>query len=130
LKKNSKFSSRTHSIRIALEGLITLLVLEPNARIHALFTVGVIAAGWLSDLKVIEWVVLTLTVGFVWMAEAFNTAVEKMLDLFHPEMDPEVKAIKDLSAGAVLISALTAVVVGLLIFGPRLWTFVTAIFLN
>jgi diacylglycerol kinase (ATP) len=54
----------------------------------------------------------------------FNTAVEKLVDLTNPEIHPTAKAIKDISAGAVLVSALTAVLVGVLIFGPRLWDWI------
>ncbi|MEJ2448125.1 MAG: diacylglycerol kinase family protein [Anaerolineales bacterium] len=109
------------AVRIALDGLKQVFVSEPNARIHALITLAIIIAGWLFKISRLEWLSLALTVGLVWVAEIFNTAVEKLVDLASPEIHPAAKAVKDISAGAVLASAVTAVVVGILIFGPRLW---------
>ncbi|MEJ2413285.1 MAG: diacylglycerol kinase family protein [Anaerolineales bacterium] len=119
-KKKSP-GSRITAVRIALDGLKQVFVSEPNARIHALITLAVIIAGWLFQISRLEWLSLALTVGLVWVAEIFNTAVEKLVDLASPEIHPAAKAVKDISAGAVLASAVTAVVVGILIFGPRLW---------
>ena len=119
------FGSRIKSIRIALDGLKQVFISEPNARIHALITLVVAAAAGLFQISRGEWIALGLTVGLVWVAEIFNTAVEKLVDLASPEIHPTAKAIKDISAGAVLVSALTAVLVGILIFGPRLWEWVS-----
>jgi len=119
--KKLSSSSRIKAVRIALDGLKQVFVSEPNARIHALITLGVFIAGWLFKISRLEWLSLVLTVGLVWVAEIFNTAVEKLVDLASPEIHPAAKAVKDISAGAVLASAVTAVVVGILIFGPRLW---------
>jgi diacylglycerol kinase (ATP) len=68
-----------------------------------------------------EWVVLTLTIGLVLAAEGFNTAIEATVDLATRDRHPLARIAKDVAAGSVLICALTAVVVGVLIFGPRLW---------
>lgn len=122
MKKTSDLESRRHSLWIALEGLKQVLLAEPNARIHAVLTLAVFAGAWLFKLNAREWAILALTVGLVWMAEAFNTAVERLVDLVQPEYHPAAKAVKDISAGAVLVSALTAVLVGLLLFGARLWS--------
>jgi len=119
IKKSSV--SRITAVRIALDGLKQVFDSEPNARIHALITLAVFIAGWLFKISRLEWLSLVLTVGLVWVAEIFNTAVEKLVNLASPEIHPAAKAVKDISAGAVLASAVTAVVVGILIFGPRLW---------
>ncbi len=119
--KKLSSSSRIKAVRIALDGLKQVFVSEPNARIHGLITLGVFIAGWLLKISRLEWLSLVLTVGLVWVAEIFNTAVEKLVDLASPEIHPAAKAVKDISAGAVLASAVSAVVVGILIFGPRLW---------
>lgn len=122
--KRNDLGSRLRSIRIALGGLKQVLVLEPNARIHGLITLIVFGAAWLLQLSRVEWVLLVITVGLVWMAEVFNTAVEKLVDLASPERNPAAKAVKDISAGAVLVSALVSILVGLLLFGPRLWLWI------
>jgi diacylglycerol kinase len=119
--KKTPHGSRIQALRIALDGLTQVFISEPNARIHALITLVVFAAAWLFQISRLEWITLGLTVGLVWVAEIFNTAVEKLVDLASPEIHPAAKAVKDISAGAVLASALTAILVGILIFGPRLW---------
>jgi len=84
-------------------------------------TVCVLALGaWLS-LSRIEWAILALTMGLVWIAEFFNTALEAVVDLASPDIHPLAKVSKDVGAAAVLIAAITSVVVGLAILGPPLW---------
>jgi len=75
-----------------------------------------------------EWITLVLTIGLVWAAELFNTAVEVMVDLISPERRITAKICKDISAGSVLVTASISILVGLLIFGPPLWDWVRGIF--
>lgn len=130
MSKNSDFSSRIQSIRIALDGLKQVLRTEPNTSIHALFTLAVFSAALIFKLDRTEWALLILTVGFVWAAEVFNTAVEKLVDLASPEFHDTAKTVKDISAGAVLVSVLAAIGVGALLFGPPLirWFAESALF--
>jgi diacylglycerol kinase len=93
---------------------------EPNARIHALATVVVVVAGFLLDINRIEWLIVLLTLAAVWSLEAVNTALEAVCDAVSPEDNPEIGRAKDAAAGAVLVAAIAAVLVGLLIFGPPL----------
>lgn len=72
----------------------------------------------------LEWIFLLVVIGLVWVAEIFNTAVEELVDLISPQQNPSAKVIKDLSAGAVLVSAILSVLVGVLIFGPRIWAWI------
>jgi len=95
---------------------------QPNAWIHATATVCVIALGVWLGLNWIEWAILVLTMGLVWTAEFFNTALEAMVDLATPEIHPLAKVSKDVGAAAVLASAMAAVLVGLFILGPHLLT--------
>ena len=113
--------SRLRSIQIAFGGIIHVLVTQQNARIHAGFTVAVILLGLLLDISYLEWMILLLVIGSVWSAEFFNTAVELVADHVSPDEDPVVKIIKDVSAGGVLIAVIISILIGLLIFGPRLW---------
>ena len=87
-----------------------------------LAAVGVVGLGFWLQLNQTEWAIILTQIGLVWAAEAFNTAIEKLCDLVSPNHHPQVKAIKDLSAGAVLLVVLVAVVVGSLIFGKKLFT--------
>jgi diacylglycerol kinase (ATP) len=113
--------SRLASFRYAFGGLWFMLRTQRNAWIHAAATACVVALGlWLS-LSRIEWAILALTIGLVWMAEFINTALEAVVDLASPDIHPLAKVGKDVGAAAVLVAAFTSVVVGLLILGPALW---------
>lgn len=91
---------------------------QHNAWVHAGATVVVVIAGLLFRITVAEWCWLVLAIMVVWTAEALNTAFEFLADATSPEYHPLVKHSKDVAAGAVLISAIGAVVVGLMVFGP------------
>lgn len=108
------------SFRFAGQGIIDLFRYENNAKVHLLIAGLVTLLGlWLS-LSRLEWAIVITQVGLVWAAEAFNTAIEKLCDFVSPGLHPQIKAIKDVSSGAVLILATTAVIVGLIIFGGHL----------
>ena len=121
--------SRWRSIQIALEGIKQVLTTQQNTWIHAGFSLAVILFGFLLDISRLEWMVLLLVIGFVWAAEMFNTAIEILTDHISPEENPTIKIIKDISAGGVLISAMISVLVGLLLFGPRLWSWISHLIL-
>ena len=112
--------SRLRSFRFALRGLRAMLRSQHNAWIHALATLAVVAAGLLLRIDAGEWVAITLAIVAVWTAEALNTALEALGDAASPEFHPRVELAKDVAAGAVLIAAVGAAVVGALVFVPRL----------
>lgn len=93
---------------------------ESNARIHAIATIAVIAAGFAIGINRTEWLAITLAITIVWCAEGFNTAFESLCDVASPEFHPKVERAKDIAAGAVLITAIAAVVIFLLVFGHHL----------
>jgi len=97
-----------------------MLRTQVNARIHLLATVVVVAAGFWWKLSASEWVAIVAAIGLVWTAEAMNTAIEAVVDLVSPEYHVIAGRAKDIAAGAVLCAAITAVVIGALIFGPKL----------
>jgi diacylglycerol kinase (ATP) len=108
------------SFRHALAGAVHILRTQRNARIE--LAIGVVAIGlasWLGFTP-IEWAVLALTITLVVGLEWINTALELAVTLASPQRHPTARAAKDVSAAAVLVSAIGAVVVGLLLFGPRL----------
>lgn len=104
----------------AAAGIVYVLRTQRNARIHAAIAVAVIAVGLLLGLPRIDWAVLILTIGMVFIAEFVNTVVEALVDLISPQIHPLARVAKDVSSGAVLVLALVAVAVGLLILGPPL----------
>ena len=115
-----QFTERLRSFRFALAGIWTVLRSQRNAWVHAAATVVVVAAGLLLGLSASEWAVLVLAMMAVWTAEALNTALEFLADATSPQFHPLVKQAKDVAAGAVLIAAIGAVVIGLLVLGPHL----------
>jgi len=114
------FSREAESFACAFRGIAALLKSEVHARIHLVATVAVIALGWWFAIMPGEWIAVVLAIGLVWVAEALNTAIEYVADLSHPDEHPEVKKLKDLAAAAVLFASIIALVVGLLVFWPRL----------
>lgn len=116
----SPLRRRLRAFADAARGLGAMLASEPNARIHALATVLVVAAGLGFGIDRGEWLAVVLAIGAVWTAEGMNTAFEALCDVASPDPHPLVARAKDVAAGAVLCAALAAVVVALLVFGPRL----------
>jgi diacylglycerol kinase (ATP) len=121
-------ASRLASFRHAFAGWWHVLRTQRNAWIHAIISTGVLVLGLWLGLNRIEWASLLLTMALVWMAEFVNTALEAVVDLASPDLHPLAKIGKDVGAAAVLVSALTAVIVGLLILGPPLWAKVIILF--
>lgn len=91
-----------------------------NAWIHILLAIIGVALGFYLDIDRYDWIFLIIIIGFVLAAEAFNTAIEIDIDLTSPEYHPYARDTKDVAAGAVLISAITAFIVGILIFSKYL----------
>lgn len=114
------FKKRIKSFSYAFRGIADLVKNEHNARIHCVAAIAVLIAGFILHLSVIEWVAVTICIGGVFMAEGFNSAVEALADKICKEDDLLIKRSKDIAAGAVLIMALTSVVVGLIIFLPKI----------
>jgi diacylglycerol kinase len=112
------------SFGCALAGFWHVIKTQRNMRIHLAVGAAVIAAGLALGLDWTQWAVLALTMGFVLVAEMFNTVAEAALDAATPYYHPLVKIAKDVAAGAVLVTALVSVGVGLLVLGPPLWSVV------
>lgn len=109
------------AFRFAFSGLWYTLRTQRNMRIHlAIAGVVTILGLWLK-LSADQWAVLALTSGLVLVTEMTNTVIETFVDLVCPDYHPLAKIVKDVMAGAVVLTALVAVVVGLLILGPPLW---------
>jgi diacylglycerol kinase (ATP) len=119
MNKPFQFTGRIRSFKFAFVGIWTMLKSQHNAWIHACATVTVVGAGLFFGVSPAEWCWLVLAVMAVWTAEALNTAFEFLADVASPEYHPLVKHAKDVAAGAVLLSAIGAGVIGLLVLGPH-----------
>ena len=120
--KNKGFTlrSRIRSFGYAFRGTKSLVTQEPNAWIHCCAAACVIIAGGLLGLSRWEWVAVVIVIGAVLAAEAFNSAIEALSDLVSPGYNEAIKRTKDLAAGAVLLTAISAAIVGLIIFLPKI----------
>jgi diacylglycerol kinase (ATP) len=116
------FSGRLRSLRCAQRGIAVMLRTQHNAWLHAIATGLVLAAGLLAGLSTAEWCWIVLAVVAVWTAEALNTAFEFLTDVASPTFHPIAGQAKDVAAGAVLIASAGALVIGALVFAPRLLT--------
>lgn len=117
-------SARLRSVRYALRGIGVMLRTQHNAWVHAVATVAAVGAGFVLGIGRLEWLAVVLAIMAVWTAEALNTAFESLCDVASPEFHPMVERAKDVAAGAVLVAATGSVVIGLLVFGPRLLAWV------
>lgn len=109
------------SFRFAFSGLWYALRTQHNTRIHLSVAVAVVALGAWLNLPFTQWALLTLAIGFVLVGEMLNTVAETLVDLISPGYHPLAKIVKDVTAGAVLLTAIISVIVGLLVLGPPLW---------
>lgn len=112
--------SRVTSFKNALIGWWHVIKTQQNAWIHALATVSVILAAFWLRISLRDWAVLIIAIAMVWMAEFLNTALEIVVDLASPDLHPLARVGKDVGAASVLISAASAVIIGVLILGPPL----------
>ena len=119
--KQFSFRDRANSFRYAWEGIYSFFAREHNAWIHLAATVTMFLAAWWFSVSRSEMILLIVATGFVWVAEIFNTAIEKTMDFISPEYHPRVKVIKDLSAAAVLVAAFVSMITGALIFIPKIF---------
>lgn len=117
MKKPFTFRSRIHSIRYALRGLHTLFRTEPNIGIHLLATITVVLFAVYRNPGKSGWIALVISIALVWIAEAFNTAMELLCDLYTGHaFHPIVRQIKDISAAAVLLAAIASLVIAGFVF--------------
>ena len=112
------FKKQVRSFGYAWNGLKTCIGQEQHLDFLLLAAVAVTVCGWLLGISRMEWIAVTLCIGMVIAAELFNTAVETLTDLVSPEWNALAGKTKDIAAGAVLVTAITAAVVGLIVFTP------------
>ena len=115
------FLSRVRAFHYAFQGWSYVLRTQRNAWIHSLIATIVFLLGLWLDLSLQDWAIIILTAAFVFSAEFINTALEAVVDLATSEHHPLAKIGKDVGAAAVLVAALSAILIGLLLLGPPLW---------
>ncbi len=111
-----------NSFKFAFAGIVSSFKSEKNMKIHIAVMVLVIICGFIFKLNISEWITCVISFGIVIGSELFNTAIETIVDMISPEYNEKAKLAKDLSAGAVLVFAISSAIVGLLIFIPKIIT--------
>jgi len=119
---NQKFSikSRFKSFKYAINGLKILIRNEHNSRIHLVAMIIAIVLGIILKISNIEWIVIVIVIGFVFSTEIINSAIEKLADFVSPDYHETIKKVKDLSAAMVLVCALVSLIVGIIVFIPKI----------
>jgi len=107
-----KFTPAFHGVRNLLS--------DTNFIIHLVIAILVVAAGFILSISPLEWMIVILCIGMVLALEGFNSAIEKLCDLYKKEHHSQIKTIKDISAAGVLIAALISAIAGLIIFLPKI----------
>ncbi len=116
--KQFSLRQRLLSFKYAIRGISLVLWAEHNFRIHLLATILVVSLGLNYDLTRQDWLWLTLAIALVLITETLNTAIEHLVDLTEPNQNPLAGKVKDIAAGAVLMAAITSVIIGITIFWP------------
>jgi diacylglycerol kinase (ATP) len=124
IPKPFSWRARGMSFQYAYQGLIALFRTEHNAWIHGGLTIAALLLSITFHISKTEWMLLVMAMALVWMAEIINTAIEKAVDFISTEKHPQIKLVKDLAAAAVLVSAVAALIIGTIIFLPKLLTHV------
>jgi len=121
--KSQEFSirARVKSFRFAFDGIACFFQREHNAWLHFMATIAVLTLTVLVGVTKTELLALIFAIGFVWVAEMFNTCIERVMDFVSVQQHPEIKFIKDLASGAVLTAAITALATGAIVFIPKLF---------
>ena len=124
------FLSRLHSFRYAFHGWHYVLRTQRNAWIHSCIATAVFIVGLWLQIPPRDWAIIILTAALVFTAEFLNTSIEAVVDLASPDHHPLAKIGKDVGAAAVLVSALAAILIGLLLLGPPLLQKLTTLIPN
>jgi diacylglycerol kinase (ATP) len=121
--KKTPFSviARLRSFKYAANGLLFFFKNQPNGQVHLFATLVVVFVALFVGVSSIEWLFVCLAITLVVSSEIFNTAIEALADKVEPDVHPQIKIVKDLAAGAVLVCATFALIVALVIFIPKIF---------
>jgi diacylglycerol kinase (ATP) len=118
-KDNTFLSGRLKSVTFAVKGAIKLISTEHSIMVQFSLAILMTIAGFCFNITKTEWLFQILSIGLVMSIEGLNTAVEKVADFIHPDYHERIGFIKDIAAGAVLFAAITAIIIGLIIYTPK-----------
>ena len=118
-QENGFVIGRIKSLKFAIKGFWLLMTTEHSIMVQMAIGVLMSLVGWWLDISATEWILQILAIGLVLVAESLNTAVEKICDFIHPDYNERIGFIKDISAGAVTFAAITAIIIGLIIYLPK-----------
>jgi len=119
--KNFSLKERLVSFSFAFKGIKFFFTTQHNTWIHSISTIIVVVIGIYLKISATEWCLIIFAIGLVFVSELFNSSIELLTDLVSPEFNPKAGLVKDLAAAAVLLSAITAFVIGLIIFWPKIF---------
>ena len=120
MKKVLSIKRLKKSFGYAFKGIDDVVSNEPNMKIHVSVAILVVIMSFLLKISMIEWIILVLLIGLVLAAEVINTTIENLVDMYTKDYNERAKVVKDTAAGTVLILAITAVIIGLMIFIPKI----------
>lgn len=118
-KKESFLVNRLKSVGFAFKGMLILIKTESSIKIQVIIAIAVTIAGFYFNISTTEWMVQIAMIGLVMSIEGVNTAIEYIADFIHPDHHPKIGLIKDISAGAVFIASIVAVIIAVIIYLPK-----------
>ena len=118
--KDSFLIERLKSVRFSFRGIWILITTEASIKVQLFIALIATVMGFYFDISTTEWLIQTLMIAIILVAESLNTAIEKLCDFVQPDYDQKIKVIKDISAGAVGIVAIISLVVGGIIYIPKI----------
>jgi diacylglycerol kinase (ATP) len=119
-QENGFVKGRIKSFKYALKGMWLLITTEHSIMVQMAIGLIVMFFGWWYRISATEWILQILAIGIVLVAESLNTAVEKICDFIHPDHHKRIGFIKDIAAGAVSFAAISAIIIGLIIYLPKM----------
>jgi diacylglycerol kinase (ATP) len=119
--KESFFINRIKSIGYAFKGAYYLISREASIKVQFIIGLIITIAGFYFELSATEWIIQILVLAVIMAFEGVNTAIETIADFIHPEFHKKIGLIKDISAGAVFIFAIAAILIGLIIYLPKIF---------
>jgi len=118
--KKSFISGRLGAIKYSLKGIKILITSEDSIKAQCIIGLFATLLGFVFQISGIEWIVQTLVIGLVLVAEALNTGIEKICDFIHPDYHKKIGVIKDIGAGSAGIAAIISLIIGCIIYIPKI----------
>ena len=119
-RQNGFVKGRIKSLKFAVKGVWLLITTEHSIMVQMAIAILITFIGWWLDITKTEWIFQILAIGLILVAESLNTCIEKLCDFIHPDHSKRIGFIKDISAGAVTFAAIMAVIIGLIIYLPKI----------